>query len=381
MFFDMVPRGASPGGTPFLINEPSFTNPAGAPTVMFPRVFPASAAGPTTISLPSAINPDLRRPYSMQYTATIEHQHWNTGFRLSYVGTNTRQGQWSYNINQPLPDTQAFVDKPRMFPNYPAITYYTNGAGHQYNSMTVTAERRMVQGLHYQISYSLSRDIGDLDLGQSPENAYDRKRERAVWADIPTHRITGNVVYELPFGKGKRYLAGANPVVRAALAGWQLSTIYSWTSGDFLSPMWTGPDPTGTAYTTSRTPAQVTIRPNYLFDGNLPADQRTVNHWFDPTAFSAPTPGFFGSAAKGVLKGPGVSVLDAGLGKYFSITERLRLRWEMTATNFFNHPNWSDPSVNISDAVQVGVISSAAGTHSLDQPGVRAFRMSIRMEW
>jgi hypothetical protein len=170
-------------------------------------------------------------------------------------------------------------------------------------------------------------------------------------------------------------------VVRAALAGWQLSTIYSWTSGDFLSPMWTGPDPTGTAYTTSRTPAQVTIRPNYLFAGNLPADQRTVNHWFDPTAFSAPTPGFFGSAAKGVLQGPGVSVLDVGLGKYFSITERLRLRWEMTATNFFNHPNWSDPSVNISDAVQVGVISSAVGTHSLDQPGSRAFRMSIRVEW
>jgi len=155
-------------------------------------------------------------------------------------------------------------DKPRLSPNYPAITYYTNGAGHQYNSMTATMERRMVQGLHYQISYSLSRDIGDLDLGQSPENAYDRKRERAVWADIPTHRITGNVVYELPFGKGKRYLAGANPVVRAALAGWQLSTIYSWTSGDFLTPTWTGPDPTGTAYTTSRTPAQVTIRPNYL---------------------------------------------------------------------------------------------------------------------
>jgi hypothetical protein len=57
-------------------------------------------------------------------------------------------------------------------------------------------------------------------------------------------------------------------------------------------------------------------------------DQRTVNHWFDPAAFDAPPPGFFGRAAKGVLKGPGVSVLDAGLGKYFSISERMRMRWE-----------------------------------------------------
>src|SRR6185295_15110099 len=116
------------------------------PTVIFPRVFPETPAGPTTISIPAAVNPDLRRPYSMQYTATIEHQRWNTGFRISYVGTNTRQGQWSYNINQPLPDTQAYVDKPRLFPNYPGITYYTNGAGHQYNSMTVTAERRTFGG-------------------------------------------------------------------------------------------------------------------------------------------------------------------------------------------------------------------------------------------
>lgn len=125
----------------------------------------------------------------------------------------------------------------------------------------------------------------------------------------------------------------------------------------------------------------MTIRPNYLFDGNLPADQRSVSRWFNVAAFSAPTPGYFGTAAKGVIKGPGVSVVDAGLAKYFSFWERVRLRWEITATNFFNHPNWSDPNVNISDLAQAGVISGAAGTHSLDQPGVRAFRMSVRVEW
>jgi hypothetical protein len=103
----------------------------------------------------------------MQYTMTIEHQRWNTGFRLSYIGTNTRQGQWSYNINQPLPDNRPFVDKPRMFPNYPGISYFANGAGHQYNALTASMERRIFGGLHYQLSYSLARDIGDIDLGQS----------------------------------------------------------------------------------------------------------------------------------------------------------------------------------------------------------------------
>jgi hypothetical protein len=202
-----------------------------------------------------------------------------------------------------------------------------------------------------------------------------------VWADIPTHRVSGNVVYELPFGKGKHYLSGAHPVVRGVVGGWTISTIHSNTSNDFLSPTWTGPDPTGTAYTTSRTPAKVTIRPNYLFNGNLASDARSVSRWFNVSAFSAPTPGFFGSAAKGVIKSPGVNVVDAGISKYFTLRERARLRWEMTATNFFNHPNWSDPNVNISDLVQSGVISGASGTHSLDQPGARGFRMSVRLEW
>ncbi|MBI4877623.1 MAG: TonB-dependent receptor, partial [Acidobacteria bacterium] len=106
LFFDVVAENTSTGGAPFVINEPSFTNPADAPAVILPRMFPASVGGPSTISLPSAVRPDIRTPYSMQYNLTIEHQRWDTGFRLSYIGTNTRQGEWRYNINQPLADTR-----------------------------------------------------------------------------------------------------------------------------------------------------------------------------------------------------------------------------------------------------------------------------------
>ena len=149
----------------------------------------------------------------------------------------------------------------------------------------------------------------------------------------------------------------------------------------FLTPAWSGPDPTGTAYTTGTTPATVTIRPNYLRDANVPAGQRTVSRWFDVGAFAAPTPGSFGSAAKGVIKGPGINQWDAGIAKTFVFFERVNLRWEMTATNFFNHPAWSNPATNISDLSQAGVISGASGSHSLDQPGARAFRMGIRLEF
>ncbi len=388
VFYDVVPRAVNAGGSPFVINEPGFTNPTTNPTVIFPRVFPASVGGPTTVGLPTAIRPDLRDSFSMQYNLTVEHQRWNTGFRLSYIGTNTRQGDWQYNINQPLADSRPYVDKTRLFPRYPGVNYLTNGAGHDYQSMTVEVERQMRRGLSFQGSWVWARDIGDLDRGSSPENSYDRRRERGVWLDIPTHRVTGNFIYQLPFGKGRALLSSAGRGLQALVGGWEVTGVYAYYSGQFLTPQWTGPDPTGTAFTSSRTPAQVTIRPNHLRNANLPEDQRSPGRWFDCgmigrefvcPAFGPPTPGFFGTAARGVIKGPGSEVWHAGVAKYFNLTERMRLRWELTGTNILNHPNYSNPETNITR--NSGVIGGVGEPAVLDQADQRVFRMSLRLEW
>lgn len=385
MFYDVVPRNLNMGGLPFVLNEPSYTNPTGNPDVIFPRVFPGTGSGgPSTVGIPAAVNPDLKIPYSMQYNFTIEHQRWDTGFRVSYIGTNTRHGDWSYNYNAPVPDERLYVDKPRPFPQYPAISYFTNGAGHQYHGMTVEVERAMAKGLYFQSSWTWARDIGDLDRGQSPENPFDRRRERAVVADIPTHRVTTNWLYQFPFGRGRTFLSGVNRLANLAVGGWELSGIYSIHSGHFLTPLWTGPDPVGVAQTGSRTPPVVTLRPDQTGNPNLPKDQRLVNRWFDASAFTGPQPGRYGTAAKGTIKGPGVNVWHMGLHKNFEFSERARFRWELTATNVFNHPNWSNPVTNITSTGTVGVISGVGGVNGAstgDQPGARSFRMGFRVEW
>jgi hypothetical protein len=384
IFYDVVTRAASSGGTPFVINEPSFTNPANNPVVILPRVFPAAGVGgPTTVSLPQAVRTDLRVPYSMQYNLTIEHQRWNTGFRISYVGTNTRQGDYTMNVNQPVPDDRLYVDKPRLFPNYPAINLRLNGAGHQYHAMTIEAERRFTKGISYQASWTWAKDIEDLNgfLFESPENAFDRLRERGNSLDTPRHRVTANTIFELPFGEGKRFLGGSGRGLNAIVGGWESSWIFSYYSGQFLTPQWTGPDPTGTAFTSNRTPANVTLRPDVLRDPNLPSSERTVSRWFDPTAFGPPQPGHFGTSSKGVIVGPGNVVFDAGLAKHFRLHERTRLRLELTATNLFNHPSFGNPAVDISKAATVGVISGVKDSSDLDQSGARSFRTAIRLEW
>ena len=384
VFYDVTTSARDAGRiVPFVISEPAFTNPTTNPTVIFPRIFPDSVAGPTTVNIPSPTDPNYIIPYTLQYNLTIEHQRWNTGFRISYVGTAQRQGEYLTDINQPVVDARAYVDKPRRFPRYPGIPYVINGAGHQYHGLTLEAERRLKSGLLWQFSYTLARDIGDVDNLQGIEDSYNRQREVGVNTDIPTQRVSGSAIYELPFGKGKRFFAAQGRVADALVGGWQISVVGLLTSGQFLTPTWTGPDPTGTGFTTSRTPPNVTIRPNQLRDPNLPSDQRSIDRWFDPTAFGPPTPGSFGTAARGVIIGPGSHVWHAGLYKAFSFTERLRLRLEMTATNVFNHPNFGNPGVNISNTNTVGRITSIGSPISsgLDQTAQRALRLGARLEW
>jgi hypothetical protein len=387
IYYDLSPRNPNAAGIPFVINEPAYTNPTTNPDVIFPRVFPATAvSGPSTVGLPGAVNTSITIPYSMQYNFTIEHQQWSTGFRISYIGTATRHGEWAYNYNSPLPNTIAFVNKPRPFPNYPAINYLTNGAGQQYNAMVVAVQRQMLKGLQFQASWTWARaryDVGRDD--GAIEDPFSRQREIAVGPDTPTHRVTANWVYELPFGRGRHWLAGSSRLQNLLVGGWNLSSVYSIYSGQFLTPQWTGPDPTNSAFTTNTTPAIVTIRPDQLHNANYPDSRRSVNQWYDPTAFAAPQPGQFGTSAKGVIKGPGVNVLHVGVYKEIQFHDAgPLLRWEMTATNVLNHPNWSNPVVNITQSSNVGVISGVGGVDggsTGDMPGPRVVRMGLRLEW
>ncbi len=213
MFYDVVPfvYALQFGGSPYILTEPSYTNPTSNPQVMLPRVFPAtSTGGPESVDVPAAQNPDLRTPYTLQYNLTIERQLWDTGFRLSYIGTAGRKAPWVYNYNAPVPDARPYIEKPRPYPNFPDIWYTTNGAGHQYNSLTAEVNRQMSKGLFMQGSWTWARDIHDLDYNWdfdpwvfTSENPFDRHREVAPARDIPTHRFSLSCIYELPFGAGQ----------------------------------------------------------------------------------------------------------------------------------------------------------------------------------
>jgi hypothetical protein len=381
LYYDNAPTAPALGATaPFLINEPSYVNTATNP-LTFPNIFPSTGtAGPTTIGLPTAVRRDLRVPYTGQYTLTLEHQLWDMGFRATYTGTNTRQGVYRWDLNQPVVDDRPYSLKPRPFPNYPSIFFSDNGTGHQYHGVSFEVERRLKKGLAYQASYSFARDIGDLDNNEAPENAFDRRRERGVIFSLPAHRFTANTIIELPFGKGRRWMSNANRWAEGVLGGWLLSGIYNFSSGQFLTPTWTGPDPTGTRFANAGQRATITIRPDMLRNGNL--DNPTIARWFDLTAFAAPPVGRFGTTSRGVIVGPQINVFHASVSKIFTVRERLRIKFEGLGTNVFNHPNYANPNMSITAGVASGVITGISGRNEqFEQGGAREFQLQLRIEW
>jgi hypothetical protein len=201
IYYDVVPRDLTMGGVPFVLNEEPFDNPADNPAVILPTVFPApGAAGPSSVSLPAAVNPNLQIPYSMQYSFTVEHARWDTGFRLSYIGTNTRQGDYAYNYNSPVPDDQFFVDKARPFPQYPGITYITNGAGHQFHSFTAEVERRMARGCSSKARGCGRATSAIWSAGSRWRIPSTARRERSVWPDVPDTPLHDELDLSAPLG-------------------------------------------------------------------------------------------------------------------------------------------------------------------------------------
>ena len=97
-------------------------------------------------------------------------------------------------------------------------------------------------------------------------------------------------------------------------------------------------------------------RADRLRDGNLPASQRTIDHWFDTAAFAPAAQFHFGNAGNFILEGPGYFNLDAGIHRNFDITDRWKvvLRWEMF--NAFNHASFNNPNSTIGTA-NAGLIS------------------------
>jgi len=161
-------------------------------------------------------------------------------------------------------------------------------------------------------------------------------------------------VWELPFGRGRRFGNDWSRGVDLLLGGWQLTGIHVLQSGLALTATLGGA-------TVLNLGGERRARPNVVGEPELPSSERTLNRWFNTDAFAAfsPAPQAFGNAGIGIMRGPGVANFDFTLAKSFPISERRSIQFRTERFNAFNHPNFGPPNIS-RDSSGFGQILSAA---------------------
>jgi hypothetical protein len=203
------------------------------------------------------------------------------------------------------------------------------------------------------------------------ENPYDPTHWNRDF--FPKHRVLLNALWQLPFGKGARFLPNAPRAADAVIGGWKLAWVGIFQTGQYFSPSFSGADPSGTNTSGGL--------PDRLANGNLPTDERSLSRWFDVSAFVRPQLGKFGNSGVNVLQGPGEMTQNLSLSKRFLLTERWHLDLMTMVSNLLNHPNFTFPASNISAPGQAGVLTGQHGFFSDDKSGARLVELRVRLEF
>ena len=259
----------------------------------------------------------------------------------------------NYNIPFNIVPSSVPVANLRLWPFYTAVNRQEPLGNLSYNALMVRLEKRFSKGLTFLSAYTWSHAIDNVDeVGNNDAGTvlkpWDRRLNRANSLTDVRHNYVLSTTYELPVGKGKHFLATKNRPTDAVLGGWQVSAIVGRTSGLPFTVTTSG----------GITNAGGADRPNRLGVGTVPADQRTIDRWFDVAAFQVQPNYTYGNSGRNILTGPTLKNVDFSLAKSFVVVERVRLQFRAEAFNATNTPFFGLPGNNINGA-GAGQITSA----------------------
>jgi hypothetical protein len=333
----------------------------------------SAQSNPSTCLPPIAITAmpsgELHAPYFMEWSLGLEQQLGTTGkVQAQYVGTRAVNQPYMTQVNgyqtvcqgcfAPFPYAQS------TDPRFGAVTQFSTGANSHYNGLQLTAMKRMGHGLMGQINYTWSRCMDTVSNGGflqfsaggilSPLPG-DLARDYGPCDYDVRNNLNAQYVYELPIKVENRILGDA-------LNGWQVSGTVFWHSGVPFSVLSTPYSANGNGIVNGGGPQFASVVPGVpLYEHNpIPGvTQPGTIQWLNPDAFvstvdpstgacfggDSPANCQFGNLARNALRGPNFAWSDFYLTKWFPLTERVKLRFDVQFFNVFNHPNFALPSM------------------------------------
>ncbi len=338
-----VPVARRPTNNPPYFVLSSYTSDQIDPSIILSQGFPSNALNPATVTDPS-VNSYLKHsptPYTQQWNFNIQ-QEFGGGFvaQVAYIGSSSHDLYFPAQIDTPAPGPGS-VQARRPLPQYSAVYEYAPFVSSNYNALQTQVERRFKNGLELLAAYTWSHSIdngssnADND-GFAPENPNNFTAERGNSNFDVRQRFVMNSVYELPFGKGKPFFSNSR-LAGAVLGGWQLTNIFSAQTGLPFTPI----------LSVDNTNTGTTARPNRVANGALSSDVRNPQNWFNEAAFVTPAQYVYGNSGRNILRGPGFRNLDAGLSRFFALTERFNLEFRAEAFNILNTPELGLPNATL----------------------------------
>ncbi|HEV2802877.1 MAG TPA: TonB-dependent receptor [Pyrinomonadaceae bacterium] len=330
-------------GLPLTVNNP------------FPQNFPFPL--PDTAL---AFQRDLRTAYMQHWNVNIQQQLGASRvLEIGYAGSKGTKLLTARDINQPRPSTLPFVLRP--VPQFDDINLIESRGNSNYHSLQVRLQQRLTRGLALLSSYTYAKSIDDASnfftsAGDPnfPQDSQNLRLERGRSNFDVRHRLSASFSYELPFGRGRRFLSDEG-FATTLLSGFQFNGILTLQTGrPFTVALLSEIDNSNTGRSTLGFGAN--DRPNVVGDPN--ASNRTPERWFNTDAFTFPPSGTFGNAGRNVIDGPGYQNFNASLLKNTRLSERINLQLRLEAFNLFNHPNFNLPD-NFLGSPTFGQILSA----------------------
>ncbi|MEP7274660.1 MAG: hypothetical protein ABI882_24435, partial [Acidobacteriota bacterium] len=340
---------------------------------------------------------DTVTPWSQQWNINIQRElPGQINVEVAYVGTRglqlSRNGEGGLSLNQldaqylslgaalnqqvPNPffglGTLGFFTSPtisrgQLLRPYPQFTnifpLYSSGASSNYHSLQISFGKRLGGGLLIDGNYTWAKNIEE---GLNHQDSYNLRRSRSLAGIDVAHRFVISYLYELPFGKGRRFGSDTHSIVNAIIGGWQFNGITTFQTGTPLSI---------SASNTAGLFNPLTLPNTSGKDPNLsgPVDARLLRY-FDTSVYSQPAAFTFGNASSFVnIRNDGVKNFDMSLFKQFAPIEQLRVQFRVEALNAFNTPRFGSPNTS--------VVSTSFGVITTQANSPRQLQFGLKLLW
>jgi len=364
--------GSYVNNNPVSTQSPAYNTAVGSPPPLtngVPTTTQIMFANATSVPLSQILSqlmptPFYHTPTIYEWSVSVQSQLvQNWALEVGYVGNRgvhvDNAHQWG---NQAVPGVGDLQPR-RPWPDFNIMLYDTFDGISNYDGLQAKVTKRFSNGFQALISYTFSKALdrngGNSDFVSAPQNDNNQRADYSLSDISIKQRLVLSPIWQLPFGKGQRFLNGGG-VSNVLAGGWELSGIITFQDGFPFSVLANQDFSNTGAYAP---------RPDRICNG---AGPQTVAEWFNVNCFSTDALGQalangtprFGNAGRNILIGPGIQQWDVSVIKRNPITEKMNLEFRAEFFNMFNHPNFGTPGATIAtDAF--GQLTSAASPRDI----------------